>query len=414
MSGSTVKAGFFVLSGLVLAAFVTVVLAKTDIFARRTGYLVRFTVSEGVAGLSPGTAVKVGGIQRGIITSVEPHLGDKGQFEDIYVQIELDESVKIFPGARVVRIMPLLGENALLNFVSIGTGTEPLPPGSAIDAVNGAGVLAAILGADNAAKAGLILDDAVKFSNWLADLPQQYQERIVPMLDNAGTTVKELREDYGKWRTRIDGTLASAETAAAGAASSMKTLDETVARNAPRVDSAMADIAAGAADAKASLADLRARTVPLLNDALANANAAIGSFEKSVQLAHTFMLENLPGFSVTLDNVRTATAQLKLAAMEVRRSPWKIMYQPSTDEVAHENLYESARSFAVAASDLRAAGDSLRLVLTTDPALFEKDPQFRDAVQTMVIDALRKYEAAQQQLNSVLMGPPPAGEAKGN
>jgi ABC-type transporter Mla subunit MlaD len=414
MSGSTIKAGFFVLSGIVLASFVAVVLAKTDFFQKRIPYTVRFPVSEGVAGLAPGSAVKIGGLQRGAVTEVTPKVGEDGAFRDIYVNIEVDESVKLFPGARVVRIMPLLGENSTLNFVSVGSGSETLPAGTVIEASNSAGVIAAVLGADNAAKAGAIIDDAVAFANWLASLPKEYQDRIVPMLDNAGTTVKELREDYGTWRTKVDGTLTSAQAAAGDAASSMKGLDEMLARNAPRIDSAMTDIAAGASDARASLADLRAKTVPLLNDALTNANAAISSFEKSVQLAHSFLLENLPGISLSLDNVRTATAQLKLAAMEVRRSPWKIMYQPGTEEVAHENLYEAARSFAIAASDLRAAGDSLRLVLTNDPALFERDPAFRDAVQKMVLDAMQRYESAQQQLNSVLMGPAPAGESKGN
>ena len=413
MSGSTIKAGFFVLSGIVLASFVTVVLAKTDFFQKRIPYTIRFTVSEGVSGLAPGSAVKIGGVQRGAVTEVTPQVGENGAFRDIYVGIEIDEGVRLFPGSKVVRIMPLLGENSILNFVSIGTGEEPLPAGHVIDAANSAGVIAAVLGADNAAKAGTIIDDAVTFSNWLASLPREYQERIVPMLDDAGATVKELRTDYGAWRTKVDGTLTSAQAAAGDAASSMKGLDELLVRNAPRVDSALTDIAAGATDARATLADLRAKTVPLLNDALTNANAAISSFEKSVQLAHSFLLENLPGISLSLDNVRTATAQLKLAAMEVRRSPWKIMYQPGTEEVAHENLYEAARSFAIAASDLRAAGDSLRLVLTNDPALFERDPAFRDSVQKMVLDAMQRYESAQQQLNSVLMGPAPAGEAKG-
>lgn len=413
MSGSTIKAGFFVLSGIVLASFVTVVLAKTDFFQKRIPYTIRFSVSEGVSGLAPGSAVKIGGVQRGAVSAVTPQVGEDGAFKDIYVDIEIDDGVKLFPGARVVRIMPLLGENSTLNFVSIGSGAEPLAAGTVIEAANSAGVIAALLGADNAAKAGTIIDDAVVFSNWLASLPREYQERIVPMLDDAGSTVKELRTDYGSWRTKVDGTLTSAQAAAGDAASSMKGLDELLVRNAPRIDSAMTDIAAGATDARASLAELRAKTVPLMNDALTNANAAISSFEKSVQLAHSFLLENLPGISLSLDNVRTATAQLKLAAMEVRRSPWKIMYQPGTEEVAHENLYEAARSFAIAASDLRAAGDSLRLVLTNDPALFERDPAFRDSVQKMVLDAMQRYESAQQQLNSVLMGPAPAGEAKG-
>jgi hypothetical protein len=98
--------------------------------------------------------------------------------------------------------------------------------------------------------------------------------------------------------------------------------------------------------------------------------------------------------------------------MEIRRSPWKILYQPNSDQVAHENLYEAARSFVLAAGDLRAAGESLRLVVERDPGRYETDAKFRESVQLMVTDALAKYEQAQQQLNSVLLSPAPAGESK--
>ena len=48
---------------------------------------------------------------------------------------------------------------------------------------------------------------------------------------------------------------------------------------------------------------------------------------------------------------RQATAQLKLTT-EVRRNPWKLLYTPTSEVLEHENLYESARSYVMATSEL--------------------------------------------------------------
>jgi hypothetical protein len=88
--------------------------------------------------------------------------------------------------------------------------------------------------------------------------------------------------------------------------------------------------------------------------------------------------------------------------MEVRRSPWKLLYRPSGDELARENLYEAARAFAIASSDLRVAGETLRATMKDTPQRFADDPKFREAVRTQVLQSVDRFDAAQRKLFDVL------------
>jgi transcriptional accessory protein Tex/SPT6 len=88
--------------------------------------------------------------------------------------------------------------------------------------------------------------------------------------------------------------------------------------------------------------------------------------------------------------------------MEARRSPWKIFYRPSGDELARENLYEAARAFAIASSDMRVAGETLEGTLRQMPERFSSDPKFREELKDQVVRSMQRYEAAQKQLFDVL------------
>lgn len=66
-------------------------------------------------------------------------------------------------------------------------------------------------------------------------------------------------------------------------------------------------------------------------------------------------------------NLQLTGDQLKLAAIEVRRSPWRLLYSPSKKELETDNLYDAARSFALAASTLEGSIASLKEVTADTP-----------------------------------------------
>jgi len=413
MQGAAIKTGFFVLSGVVLFFFVWVIIAKLDLFTSNNQYTIRFSVTDGIMGLAKGSDVQVGGLSRGKVDSIIPKLGEDGELVELHVVINLDQSLQVYEDAVVLRLMNLLGSTATLNFTSLG-GEKPLiKPGSdfLIAAVPSSGVLASILGPYNATKADKLIQDLVDFGDLLARLPKDYDTKVVPMLDNAGTIAADLRADYTEWRGKIGGALTSAQGAMGKLDTSMGDVQGLLQRNAPKIDSTIANLDSASVTANDALKHINAETVPHVDSALRKAESSVDGFGKSIDIVHDLLLQRSPDISEMLSSLRTTAAQLKLASMEIRRSPWKILYQPNSDQVAHENLYEAARSFVLAAGDLRAAGESLRLVVERDPGRYETDAKFRESVQQMVTDSLEKYEQAQQQLNSVLMAPAPAGES---
>jgi ABC-type transporter Mla subunit MlaD len=414
MSGAAIKTGFFVLSGVVLFFFVWIVIAKLNLFTSNSKYTVRFSVTDGITGLAKGSDVQVGGLSRGKVSEIIPKIGDDGALLELHVVINLDENLRVYEDAAVLRIMTLLGSTATLNFTSLG-GEKPLiEPGSdvLIQAMPSSGVLAAILGPYNATKADQIIQDLLDFGDLLARVPKDYDTKVLPILDNAGSIAADLRTDYSEWRGKIGGALTSAQGAMGKLDTSMGDVQGLLQRNAPKIDTTIANLDSASATANDALKHISAETVPLVDSALRKAESAVDGFGKSIDIVHDLLLQRSPDISEMLSNLRTTASQLKLASMEVRRSPWKILYQPNSEQVAHENLYEAARSFVLAAGDLRAAGESLRLVVERDPGRYETDTKFRESVQLMVTDALAKYEQAQQQLNSVLLSPAPAGESK--
>jgi hypothetical protein len=59
-------------------------------------------------------------------------------------------------------------------------------------------------------------------------------------------------------------------------------------------------------------------------------------------------------------NLKSMSDNLKFAAAEVRRSPWRLLYKPGADEMANLNLYDAARQFAEGANNVSDAAISLR------------------------------------------------------
>jgi hypothetical protein len=67
--------------------------------------------------------------------------------------------------------------------------------------------------------------------------------------------------------------------------------------------------------------------------------------------------EQTPSLRRTLANLRLMSDQLKLTAVEVRSQPWRLLIQPTTKEFESQVLYDATRSYAAAASDVRAAAE---------------------------------------------------------
>ncbi len=377
---NAVRAGAFLITAVVAALVVIMTLSKSAVFTSKTNYVVRFGMDDGVAGLEVGSEVRVSGLKVGRVTEIEQDFGN----DRINVHIQVRADIRLREGAAVIRTQPLLGNYSWLNFSNLGSGKE-LGEGGALDALPSGGLLATIVGPQNAGSANKMFENLVAFTASLDDFARvQYPQRVVPLLENADATVASLRKDYDSWRGDVTSGLESASSA-------MKKLDST-----------MDDAKVAVKDAREVVSHFRETNLKQVDAILDDAQKGADRFASAMDNLDTELTARIPDIRTMMSDLRQGAAQVKLATMEVRRSPWKLLYRPTGDELARENLYESARAFAIASSDMRVAGETLQATLRDMPERFSSDPKFRDALKEQVVRSMERYEAAQRQLFDVL------------
>jgi ABC-type transporter Mla subunit MlaD len=96
-------------------------------------------------------------------------------------------------------------------------------------------------------------------------------------------------------------------------------------------------------------------------------------------------------------NMKETSDHLKAASKEIRRSPWRLFYQPTVEEAAQANIFDAARSFSEAATRLDDAVVRIEAMtggdLGTQPAGDDQLIEIRDALQ-QTFQNFTKAEAA--------------------
>jgi hypothetical protein len=391
-------------------------------------YSVRFTVAQGVDGLAAGSDVKVGGLLKGMVTEISPQFtknqSETEQLESIIVKFQVDSDVTLWSNASVTRYMPLLGGGAWLNFDSVGfpksnddKGGDLLKQNGELTANVTGGILATLLGPSDAERTSKALQNIDKFTAFLTDIPKSWNEEVVPMLENVNSMTASIRKDYVEWSKKITLFLTHADSAALKIddtlddippllVSAQKDLDqvgEILDENATKISETMDNIVVMTQDGKVFISDFRTESLVKINQILETGEKGIDSLTNSLNRIDTEITVRMPDISMMLANLRQASAQLKLTALEVRRSPWKLLYTPSTTEVAHENLYESARSFVMATNELESASLAFREIFEINPEMLESQPELKAEVEKYVFDALDRFKKAQERLFSEIV-----------
>ncbi len=419
-SRQNLVAGLFVLVGVVLACATLVVIQQLTL-TPRSRYQVRFTVAEGVGGLASGSDVRVGGLARGSVTAVTPEFATNGRLDSLTVTIEVDDTIEIFEDAKVLRMTPLLGNTGFLNFVSLGGEKPRLAAGGEIAATPSPGMLATIVGGENADQIGTVISNLESASELLGtQVPRDYDEYVRPTLADIRTVAGDVANRWPNWSGDVTETLDNAVKASvnliagiddaraliAEARKPVGEIADLVEANAPKVE----EIVTAALDvsdrAGTLLKSLNEEAMPKLLSVLEGAQSGIDQLNSLIGRLSPEILAQLPQVRAMLTDLRESSSEVKLAMIEIRRNPWRLLYQPTTELIAHENLYDAARNFTLATADLKVASESLEEILAADPQAFDQDPELLRSLQQNLGDQLRRYEDAQRDLFRIILAKP--------
>lgn len=415
------KAGMFVVIALIIfIVTLTAIAGGGSLFHRTSKYVVRFPLDVGAAGLTQGSEVSIGGRQVGRVTSVELAFDTDHQTPlgvDVHVRIE--QAIAVFDDASAFLAQPLFGAGSKVNFTSIGggEGSAQLNEGQIIEGGIAPPLLlrSAGFGPEQVQQLHALMDRLDDTSKRFVTITDTFEQDILPNFSAASESVKSITADIhdrsGLWFDRADTvtkdfTAISANTSAAvdDARAFIAKLHQVVDENRDAARNAVAQLGEASEKADALLDKLNDQSVGLLNDLLSQGRHQLEDTGAVVSRVSSLVAEQEPEVRKTLSNLRLSSDQLKLMTGEIRRSPWRLLYRPKDHELEYELLYDSARTYASAVSDLRAASESLESAVGSDGSrLATDDARPLDDYISEISQAFERYRQAEKKFLNTLM-----------
>ena len=187
----------------------------------------------------------------------------------------------------------------------------------------------------------------------------------------ATATVRELHVRLPEIIGRYDQTTASAIRA-------LDTIHDLLGPGAGDIHATIANVRAISTDVHAHLPELLddLRSILQKTDlAVTRAASAMQDIQNTTGSIHEVIAGNRSRFDGIISSLKATSDNLKYASMEIRHSPWRLLYQPKPDEMANLNIYDSVRQFAEGATDMDNAAEALRDAArdpNADPARIRK------------------------------------------
>ena len=135
-----------------------------------------------------------------------------------------------------------------------------------------------------------------------------------------------------------------------------------------------------------------------ISEILTNFRAAMIDFRTVAADAKALLATTRNSIATTVQNLKETSAHLKALAQDVRRSPWRLLARPDVQEVESRNLYDAARAFSQAASDLDAVSDTLQTMIEAKQAGAQVDPEVLQGMQKRLEETFNKYQDAEKAL----------------
>lgn len=412
---NNVRAGVFVIVTITLAMAVILILGDVkQYFTRPARYVVTYPIASGVKNLAAGSDVRVGGISMGRVSQVELGGANSGPAQIIEVQFTLDRQIKLYTNARISVGAALIGSDAWLNITDLG-GTEEDPnakilaDGGVIEGTTAAGFMEALMG-PHGDRLENIVANVESGSQFFADISKYYDADFLPILDNLKTVTTDAREissdvrvnRWPAWAQQVDNLMASLNQFGEDAKGLAQDSRDVLAENRGPIKETVANLQASSADAKAVTARVREETMEQVHALLTTAQDGLNNAQDVLQRMSVDYDVWAANLADALANANLTSQQLKLAGIEIRRSPWKLLYRPDETELQHELLYEAARSFAMAAADLKASSVAADRMLKEHPEELKSSPELMKRLQDNLIDPLDRYKKAQAELFEIL------------
>lgn len=402
-----IRAGLLVLVSLIAALVVVIILSGSLRYMGTRPYTVHFPIDEGVPGLEVGGEVRLGGMPVGVVDSIRFGPPDADTISRIEVRINVTNSIQLREGAVATLERPIIGAQSTINFPATGTGN----PLTKDDAIPGRQAVNPLL-----AQAGYGDEEAESLRNIFAraeDIAVKIDEAVTEfretILGDVQAVTGDLRTRWPQWSERVDSVTRKADSAMgnfeeAGASARVRLdqLEELLATAQRYLDENRADVRDAVRSARSAseradnvMARVEGEIIDQVEGLFEDGRAAVADARSVLERVDGVLIENRADLRKSMANLRLASDSMRSTMEEVRRAPWRLLYRPDTGEMEYELLYDSARIYAQAVSDLRSASESLETMIETGGRAVLRGEDLRPLLDH-VLRSFDKYKQAEQ------------------
>jgi len=352
-SKASLLAGSLLIFGLVGFIVISAIISGSiDRLTPTDAYTVRFNLQQGTGGLTEGSSVLMGGQPVGRVTNIAFAL-EEGVPRGVDVNVRVKSSHTLYRDAMFVLERPLVGLGASLNIINAGSvQSGELEPGSVV--VANLALPAFLTAAGFGAQQIEELKDILTNTTDIVEKADGITTRLDADLDVLMTDFKAFSSELSE--LKAGEVRANADAVINDFRGLIEESRELLRVNRPRIDDTLSS-------AQRTMAKFEGEHSQAALDAIERAGKAAKNLADLADEAGDVLTQEKPGILRTLANARLASDQLRLATIEIRRNPWKLLAKPDTKELREELFYDAARVYATAASDLQDAGASLEAIL---------------------------------------------------
>lgn len=433
---------------LFLGLFVATILFLFPIFQEQgRPIVIHFDHEEGMAPLSPGGAVILGGsLQVGTVTNVypqeiaDPNTGAKRTV--FVVETEIRPDVPLYGNAVIATDQPAIGGPGFVSIISVGDPNVPLkqpiagqPPRSLAASISllserilgPKGLLTDLeqvldpRGGDVSLVRKLLvsLDDVNAMTAALrADLDPHQREALLAKIhavaDDLNATTTAIRRQIAEGDDAA--LLAKVHAALDHLNHALSDVAGMLQEDRPLVRDTLTSVAHAAGTLDRELIDrLRDQLDPSqpasaagkLHFAIDQLNAALANVEAATAEGERMVLLSRPTLEQILANFREMSANLNQAGLEVLLDPSRLLAKPGPERRSDLLTFQAARSFAEAAGELDNAVARLdalvRALPTEGPAAADRSEL--QEIQKAVRAAFQRFDQAERALWEQLKSP---------
>jgi len=392
---NALRVGIFMIVSLGLIVFVVIAISGAARFTQAfTTYPVAFSLQDDVGGLRPGDDVRIGGVKVGDVRDIRI---DRAR-SAIVVLIDVPARYALAKDAGV-RVQHGLTGSSSINIDSFGAGS-PLADGDYLlgrpDQL--AGLMHELAGMKP--DVGQVLSNLKIASGKLnVDL-----DKLAATSDSLTATGFEMTSTVQGLRVRVPEIIDRYQSAVDAVVRMLDAVRQFVGPSSGDFHQTLANLNHASGDLRDRLPEVMDRLQTALGKAgvaLDRASGAMRDIQGAATSLHSatgamqsILVDNRGRVDGIVASLKSASDNLKDATLEIRHSPWRLLYQPKPDEVANLNVYDSVRQFAEGANSLDDAATALRDALK-DP---NADPEQVKRLMLHLNDSFARFQQVQDKL----------------